>query len=89
MLGVSVQKRIISLTPDTSLLTPFYYLCTTPCNDNSMTNRLPSKSKIQYIETKLARQTDDAQRLYLLDLLASHFTFTNNKKAQVFLSEQQ
>jgi anti-sigma regulatory factor (Ser/Thr protein kinase) len=54
-----------------------------------MTDILPSKSKIQYIETKLARQTDDAQRLYLLDLLASHFTFINNKKAQIFLSQQQ
>lgn len=54
-----------------------------------MTNTLPSKSQIQYLETKLARQTDDAQRVYLLDLLASHFTFTNIRKAQVFLGKQQ
>lgn len=54
-----------------------------------MTTTLPTKSRIQYLESKLTRQTDDAQRLYLLDLLASHFTFTNIRKALTYLAEQQ
>ena len=54
-----------------------------------MANPMPTKSQIQYLESKLHKQEDDNQRLLLLNKLGNHYTYTDVRKAQVFLSEMQ
>jgi len=44
---------------------------------------------IRHLEYKLLQQTDNQQRLLLIDKLASHYAFTNIRKAQKLLAEQR
>lgn len=44
---------------------------------------------IRHLEYKLLQQKDTQQRVLLIDKLASHYAFTNIRKAQKLLAEQQ
>ncbi len=52
-----------------------------------MTTLLANTTQIRRLEYQLEKQTDDLQRLLLLDQLASHYTFTKVRKAQGLLAE--
>ena len=54
-----------------------------------MTPLVAKISKLKRLEAQLERQKDPYQRLILLDQLTSHYAYTNFRKAQKILGEQE
>ena len=54
-----------------------------------MTPLVAKISKLKRLETQLEKQKDPYQRLILLDQLTNHYAFTNYRKAQKNLGEQE
>ena len=54
-----------------------------------MTTAHSSESHIQQLESKLRQQKDQRQRIVLIDQLTNYYAYTDVKKSQLLLEEQQ
>lgn len=92
--GVYVQAKLKSALS----IFAFYFCLTTLFakkgvlllkRTETMTGTLQPDSEIIELELKLAEQEDEQQRLVIIDKLAKHYSFTDIRKTQTLLSEQE